>query len=166
MVPRRRRWVGVAAGGIAVGLLVATLLFPHTDPLVIHAKVSLIGPRLVYGPLAADDSRWEVVLTGVETGQVAWLRVAADLRPALDTHPGEQMLGAVARVLDVNPLGAIETLLPIYGPDVVCGQDEEGTPLTGPRAERRIRSLGSLGLPRVGPCLDALRHAPVGRQAG
>ena len=85
--------------------------------------------------------------------------MAADLRPALDTHPGEEMLGAVSTVLDANPAGAVQILLPRYGAEVVCGQDEEGSAIDRSRAERRALLLkGQPASPELQACLRVVRR--------
>jgi hypothetical protein len=165
-----RNWVKVVlvGGAVIAGVsgAVFILMFPHTNPEIIHVKTRVIGSRFVYAPLAYDETRWEVVLAGVRSGAPVWLRVAADLRPALDTHPGEEMLGAVSGVLDTNPLGAVRILLPGYGPDIVCGRDEEGLTIDRSRAERRERLLHDLGVAELGPCLEAVRRAQRSGAAG
>jgi hypothetical protein len=134
-------------------------MFPHTNPSAIHAKARIIGSRLTYAPLASEEARWEVVLKGVRSGEAPWLSVAADLRPALDTHPGEEMLGAVSTVLDTNPEGAVQILLPHYGADVVCGQDEEGLAIDRARAKRRTLLLkGQPATPELQACLSVVGH--------
>jgi len=148
----------VACVLVAIVSAVAFLLFPHTNPYVIHAKTLVIGPRLVYGPLAYDDAKWEVVLRGVRSAEPAWLRVAADLRPALDTHPGEEMLEAVSAVVDTNPRGALEVLVPQYGAELVCGQAEDGRAIDRSRAERRAHLVETVGGPKREDCLKILRQ--------
>jgi len=157
---RKHLRVALIAACILVGLVsaVALLLFPHTNPYVIHAKTLVIGPRLVYGPLAYDDAKWEVVLRGVRSGEPAWLHVAVDLKPALDTHPGEEMLGAVSTVVDTNPLGAVQILVPQYGAELVCGQGEDGLAIDQNRAERRVRLVQTVGGPQREGCLKILRR--------
>jgi len=150
----------LATGVVAVlAGTVAFFIFPHTNPSVIRAKARIIGPRLTYASLVYDDARWEVALKGVRSGDAAWLSVAADLRPALDTHPGEEMLGAVSTVLETNPVGAVQILLPRYGAEVVCGQDEEGLAIDRPRAERRVLLLERQpAAPELQACLTVVRH--------
>jgi hypothetical protein len=141
--PRRARTVALVVL-VALAATGATVLWPWTYPTVIHAKARILGPGLVYGPLAADDGRWDSVLAGVRSADPLWLRVAVDLRPVLDTHPGEEMVAAVSGVLDKNPAGAIAILLPAYGVGVVCGQDDEGDVIAHETAEKRLRLLQRL----------------------
>jgi hypothetical protein len=144
----------------------ALLMFPHTSASAIRLKTRIIGANLVYRPLAYDEDRWEVILRGVRSGDPAWLGVAADLRVALDTHPGEEMLGAVSVAIEANPAGAIQILLPQYGPDVVCGQDEDGQPIGAGQAERRIRLLEKAGVMNSGACLATMRKVVKNESAG
>lgn len=136
------RWALSAFGGLLcfVGISVL-LLFPQTDPFVIRLKTHIIGSGLTYAPLASDDDKWECVLEGVRSGDGTWLRVASDLYPALDTHPGEEMLGAVSTAFDKNPRGVLRILLPSYGAQAVCGEDEEGSVIDRLHAERRAQLL-------------------------
>ena len=151
----------LVATGVLVALagISALLLFPHTDPRAIRWKIRIIGSTLTYAPLASDDANWELVLKGVRSGDAAWLSVAADLRPALDTHPGEEMFGAVSTVLDKDPTGALRILLPSYGAEVVCGQDEQGSAVDRLRAERRALLLKGLpAAPERQACLGVVRR--------
>ena len=137
----------------------ALLMFPHTDPWVIRLKTRIIGSRLTYAPLASNDAKWEFVLKGVRSGDATWLSVASDLRPALDTHPGEEMIGAVSTVLEKNPTGALRNLLPSYGAQVVCGEDEEGSAIDRLHAERRAQLLKALpASPERQACLADVRR--------
>jgi hypothetical protein len=135
----------ISVSAMLIAGIVILGVWPCTNPWVVHAKSRILGPRLVYGPLAYDDDLWEVVLVGVRSGDSAWLRVAVDLRPSLDTHPGEEMLGAVSSVLDKNPIGALDMLLPLYGPSIVCAEDDEGAPISRVRAKERVQLLERMG---------------------
>jgi hypothetical protein len=132
--------VAIAVAIVAVAV-VGVIKFPITNPWVIRAKTHVFGPKAVYRPLAYYDEAWEVVLKGVKSGSSVWLRVAVDLYPALDTHPGEEMVEAVSTVIDTNPAGAIDTLVPIYGADIVCGQRGEEQTITPAVAEGRLGIL-------------------------
>jgi hypothetical protein len=151
-----------AAGGAAILLGAAVLIaWPWTSPIIIHAKTMTLGPRLTYGSLAFDDERWEIVVAGVKSGEPKWLRVAIDLKPVLDTHPGEEMLEAVASAFEGNPRNAIRILIPVYGAPIVCGLDENG-PVSAQRAAQRLRLLESLRMqqaasPEVEACAAVLR---------
>jgi hypothetical protein len=124
---------------LALGGIWVLFVFPHTQPWAIRWKVRIAGPRLVYESLAADDAIWEVVTNGVRSGDVEWLRVAKDLSPVLDTHPGEEMAEAVATVLRKNPAGAVGILLQDYGAEWVCGWDIDAN-----QARQRIELLKGL----------------------
>jgi hypothetical protein len=151
----RRTWI-VAAGAVLIALGVIAM-YPHTNPSMIHFKTKILGPRTTYGPLASREEVWETILAGVKSGEWHWLRVAVDLRPALDTHPGEQMVDAVASVIDVNPSGAIHWLLPAYGPELVCGEEQAGARVTGPRAQRRKALVEKVEDTGSAACLEVLR---------
>jgi hypothetical protein len=140
-----RRGLRIALGIVIVGgALVAAIEWPFTNPWLIRAKVRLLGPTIVYAPLAYRDEQWDAVLAGVKSGDAVWLYVAVDLYPALDTHPGEEMFGAVSTVVDKNPKGAVDVLLPTYGPAIVCGEQEEGQPINHATAERRVQLLAQI----------------------
>jgi hypothetical protein len=150
--PLRRALVGLGIIGIS-----ALPIFPHTNLWAIRWKIHIIGPRLTYGPLATDDAAWEVVLNGVRSGDSAWLSVASDLKPALDSHPSEEMDGAVSTVLDKNPSGALRILVPSYGAKIVCGEDEEGSVIDRLHAERRALLLKALpASPERQACLSVV----------
>jgi hypothetical protein len=157
-VRMRRSGLRIVIVGAAIVILgFVALMYPYTQPSLIQAKARILGPRLTYASFARDDDRWSIVLAGVRSGDLQWLRVAAALRPALDTHPGEEMLGAVATMFEENPSDAVGVLLPAYGADPVCGVDEEGLPLDVSRAQQRIailkRQRTSVGLQA---CLNIL----------
>jgi hypothetical protein len=159
-VKRIRRWALIAIGGLlSIAAISAFLLFPSTNPWVIRFKTHIIGAVLTYAPLASDDDKWELVLKGVRSGDETWLQVALDLYPALDTHPGEEMLGAVATAFDKNPSGAVRILLPTYGAQVVCGEDEEGSGIDRLHAERRAQLVeGLTASPERAACLTVIRQ--------
>lgn len=117
--------------------------------MIIGFKVHVLGPGVVYRSLSWDESRWEVVLAGVRSGRAEWLHVASALYPSLDTHPGEEMLGAVGSVFEANSAGALQVLLPRYGAEVVCSTDSEGAPLPVERATGRLRALRELSVAEV-----------------
>jgi hypothetical protein len=144
-----RLFLYTAFSFVAAALLAAAVLWPTTHPTLIHVKALAIGSRMTYGPLASDDSRWETVLHGVASGDSSWLRVASDLEPALDTHPGEEMIGAVSQAFDKNPFGALTILLPRYGEGIVCGQEADGGAISRDKAHQRLHLLETLPLTAV-----------------
>jgi hypothetical protein len=159
MRPILKYGIGLAVSGVVLAAAVACCLFPHTNPSIIHLKTMVLGPRLTYAPLTYDDARWEVVLEGVRSADVRWLQVAADLRPALDTHPGEEMLSAVSSVLELNPDDAIQLLIPAYGADLICAEDEYGASLPTAVAERRVRLLEHRAAsPAAQECIAAVKR--------
>jgi hypothetical protein len=167
MRPILKYSIAVALSAAVLAAAVAFLLFPHTNPSVIHLKTKVLGPRLTYAPLAYDSARWEVVLEGVRSADVRWLEVAADLRSALDTHPGEEMLSAVSSVLELNPHDAIQLLIPSYGADLVCAQDEDGGPVSAAVAKRRVRLLEDrVASPTARQCLAAVKRILGSEEAG
>jgi hypothetical protein len=126
----------------ATGVLLAVLAFwPHTSPSIVHLKTRLFGPRFVYGELTASNGGWDVVLAGVRTGDPEWLRVAVDLHGPLDTHPGEEMIEAVATVVERNPAAALTKLLPVYGVEIVCGAYAIDDVVAVATAERRQKAV-------------------------
>lgn len=129
---------------LVVLAIMVVIMWPFTNPWIIQTKVHLSGPKVVYKPLAYREDLWDIVLTGVKTGNKKWLRVAVALFPALDIHPGEEMISAVSTVIDKNPSGAIDVLIPIYGPDIVCGYQDEEEPVTLLTAERRLNLLSRI----------------------
>jgi hypothetical protein len=130
-----RNWILAAAAALIALSVVA--MYPHVNPSVIHWKAKVLGPRLTYGPLASREEVWDSIVAGVRSGEWRWLRVAVDLQPALDTHPGEEMVDAITSVIDANPHGAIQWLLPAYGAELVCGEEGAGVRVAGPRRQRR-----------------------------
>lgn len=139
---RKRAWIAI--GVVIVAAVVAgAIKFPLTNPWIIRAKVRLMSPKAVYWPLSYYDESWEIVLKGVKSGSSVWLHVAADLYPALDTHPGEEMDEVVSTVIETNPADAIDILVPVYGADLVCGQQEE-QPISPSLAEKRLNVLKSI----------------------
>jgi hypothetical protein len=136
----RRRFTLLLGIGVA-GLSAAALFWPWTNAWMIHTRSHIVGASLVYASLAHSDDRWAVVLRGVRSGDPAWLHVAADLSPALDTHPGEEMLAAVSVAFDANPGGALAILVPTFGANMVCGRDETGAHLASEKAKERLETL-------------------------
>ncbi len=131
---KRCRFLCISAILLPIGFI---LIFPLTNPWVIFSKDRITGVAWVYRGLSFEDDRWEVVLRGVKSGESIWLRVAADLKPALDTHPGEEMIGAVSIALDKNPESALKLLVPVYGAQLICGEEMDGSPLTPDHAKAR-----------------------------
>jgi hypothetical protein len=154
----RRAVALIAILGCIAGTF-ALLLWFWTHPTLISLRISVVGPVSTYRSLAGDDERWTTVVSGVRSGEADWLRIAARLHGVLDTHPGEQMLEAVAVAFDKNPDGAIRILVPAYGPEIVCAQTSEGEPLTPSQANRRmelLRQSNSLSGEIASACARAL----------
>ena len=157
---RRKQLLVVSCLVATVVALVVAAYWPHVSPTIIHFKVRLLGPELVYRTLVPYYERWDVVLAGVKTADPSWLRVAAELYPALDTHPGEEMLHAVSSVVERNPATALSLLQPIYGVGVVCGGDGIDDFLTPAVAEKRLKALQQYAqrveaTPELSACIQA-----------
>jgi len=60
----------------------------------------------------------------------------------------------------------VQILLPHYGAEVVCGQDEEGRTIDWARAEHRAGLLENSAVPEAGPCLAVIRQILSVRRAG
>lgn len=135
---------------IAIGIIIiimiisGIIIYPFTNPQIIRTKVGFLGHRFVYKQLSYHDDLWDTVLNGVKSTDSIWLHVAVDLYPSLDTHPGEEMDGAVATVIDKNPKRAISILLPTYGAETVCGHKEDWEPITSIEAKKRLQLLSSI----------------------
>jgi hypothetical protein len=111
----------------------------------------------VYFEVVGGVTNIQTIAAGRGTGAPDWLIVAADLQPALDAHPAEEMKDAVAVVMDANPVGALEILLPRYGAEAVCATQQEGEPIERAKAEARLRVLERLSqTPQVEECTRAL----------
>ncbi len=147
---------------VALGLLAAGACWPTTNPRLLHARVQVLGPHFVYGELTCcygdSATAWDAVLRGVRAGDRPWLILAADMRPALDTHPAEEMVGAVAAAWRASPQGALSMLLPAYGPDLVCGGIGSEEPIGASEAEKRLQDLRHANLDTWSrqKCLDVL----------
>lgn len=145
-------------------MLIAIQLVPYTGPQFLHVKSYMLGATLTYAAVAFDDEAWGTVLAGVRSGRREWLVVAADLRSALDTHPGEEMHDAVSVAIDSNPADAVSILVPAYGTDEVCGSAEFGVPVSHELAQLRLDRLS--GVPRtihLDDCEKSLRARLLGR---
>jgi hypothetical protein len=151
----RRNWILAASAALIVLPVVA--MYPHVNPSVIHWKAKVLGPRQTYGPLASRQEVWDAIVAGVRSGEWRWLRVAVDLQPALDTHPGEEMADAITSVIDVNANGAIQWLLPAYGAELVCGEEGAGVRVSGPRRQRRKALVEKVNDPGAAACLEVLQ---------
>ena len=169
---RRKQLLVACCLVVTVVAFVVAAYWPHVSPNIIHFKVRLFGPEFVYRALVPYYGRWDVVLAGVKTGDPSWLRVAAELYPALDTHPGEEMLHAVSSVVERNPATAVSLLVPIYGVGVVCGEDGIDDFLTPAAAEKRLKGLQEYAqrveaTPELSACIQAaeevMKQAPRGR---
>jgi len=136
--------VALVASVAAIGLL---LFWPSTNPVMIHARVRVLGPRTVYGNLtccSGDALPWDEVVRGVRSGEPRWLELAVAFKPALDTHPGEEMVTAVAAALTANPPAAVELLIPAYGADLVCAGQGSEDPVDAAGARGRLAALASV----------------------
>jgi hypothetical protein len=165
----RRRLARAALILAVAGGVFAFACWPHTNPVIIHAKVQVLGAGATYRPLAdvcglltfdcPNTDRWDEVVRGVGSGRHEWLVVAVDLHPALDTHPSEALHEAIARVFEKNPVGALTTLLPVYGAQDVCGSGR-GEPVARDTAARRLAVLDGPAVARVPrPLVKACRNA-------
>jgi hypothetical protein len=157
-VVRRRRKQIIVGGLVAlIAALIAALFWPSAHARTICWRVHLLGPGPVYRSLAQDEGKWSSIVEGVRGGNSVWLKVAVALRPALDTHPGEEMLEAVTGVIDRNPDGAIRLLIPAYGPDLVCALGADGGPVSAETAQTRLRRIRQDGLDRGADGLACVR---------
>jgi hypothetical protein len=75
----------------------------------LHQEVSSKGARTVVAELTRNDEKdWNVVLAKVESGNAAWLRVAAELRKGTDAGGTEDLDFSVARALPKAPVSVLK----------------------------------------------------------
>jgi len=85
----------------------------------IEGQIDHDGAKAVVGRLTAGTGKpWRAVLTHIESGQEAWLKVAHALHPGVDAGSGEDLAAAVATALRNNPA----PVLKMTGPDFPLAQ--------------------------------------------
>jgi len=146
---------------LGIGLCAAAY-WPHVSPTINHVKSRIFGPRFVLYNLWPYPDRWAALLDGVASGDASFFRSAVDLYPAIDGESADLMIDAVFTGLEHNASGAIAILVPVYGPDTVCGVIG-GAEITPERAKRRLQLLQELAQrggegPSLGGCLSAAQQ--------
>jgi len=141
VIEMRRGLVLAIVGCTACAFAIVIWFWPH--PSLIAARIAMFGAVPTYRSLSGHEARWAAVVNGVRAGRPEWLTIAVDLRSALDTHPGEEMLEAVADAFDANPDAAIRILVPAYGPETVCAPLGGHEPATVSHARARLERLRS-----------------------
>jgi len=95
---------------------------------------------------SGKGTAWQDVLRNVETGRVAWLRVAQQLLKGTDAGNTESLYFAVSLALTRNP----EAVLPMLGPEIPAGKICT-VPYIEPseKTEREYRAKARAALDRI-----------------
>lgn len=117
--------------------------------------------------LFADDPRYSLLLSGVEAGRNEWLRLAQDMKPAVDGAVAEDLDASLAKALINNPQGVLKLLSPNGGKSSWRIKDICGAPIPAPGKAwlseykaKAISAVGAVSDPGLGEqrrrCLQAL----------
>ncbi len=71
------------------------------------SRVEESGPQAVIAQLFQSDTEWTELSRNIESGDDAWLRVAASLRPGSDAGSALSLIYSVARAIPANPHGVL-----------------------------------------------------------
>jgi hypothetical protein len=87
--------------------------------MLIREKGAATALRQIY----ESEKQWQELLRGIATGQVNWLNVANELRPASDAGSAEQLELAVGEALEHRPSTVLRVAFPVFGVSVCGGPD-------------------------------------------
>lgn len=87
----------------------------------LHQEISSKGARTVVMELARNDEKdWNNVLSKIESGDAAWLRIAADLRKGTDAGATEDLDFSVARALPKAPVPVLKLVGQGFTTNEIC----------------------------------------------
>jgi hypothetical protein len=87
----------------------------------VSVQIEKLGTRAALTRIYNTKGEWQELLKGIGSGTVAWLRVAARLRPASDAGTSEQLDLAVGEALEHQPRNVLTVAMPAFTISVVCG---------------------------------------------
>lgn len=106
---------------ILLALAAVPLMAAERTAEQIAADIDRNGPVKLVATLSSTAPQdWQHVLDAIATGDEAWLDIAARLRPGTDAGTGEDLVGAVAAALKVNPDAVLPMIGPAFPMDEVC----------------------------------------------
>ena len=124
-------------------------------------QIEQSGGSAVYRHLGADEAAFDRVTRQIETGDAAWLKVAAALRPFADAAGAESLDFAVARALPKEPSRVLRLMAGGYG--LVCTSPyiEPAPGVAEAYAKEALRALASVKEPALKPvalqCANGVR---------
>ncbi|MDY6943158.1 MAG: hypothetical protein SVU69_09110 [Pseudomonadota bacterium] len=130
-----RRWFTLFVPLLMLSLL-ASVLRPtppeSLSPEVLLAAIEEVRASRVIDELLADDGHyWHQFLQGVESGELAWLGAAAQLRPMLSVVHGQALERAVARALPRAPASVLALSRQGFSVRQLCTPVGEGSSQNG-----------------------------------
>lgn len=90
------------------------------SPDEIQARIDRQGGHKVLWALWENQTEWNQVLAGIESGNTSWLKLAQQLHPFSDAGASEELHSAVARALPKAPERVLAMIGPGFEIEFVC----------------------------------------------
>lgn len=153
------------AGGLA-------WVFRPLDPeawraLAAEADDAALAAQLVWSGFEGRvvEERWRHFLAAVGQGDATALELARRVCPKADTHPGEELLDALAVHLEARPELAFKAISQCVRPRVLCSAPDQPRDVAR-RQQEAVRAVLDGGWSReAAECLEALSPRPARKWA-
>ena len=100
---------------------------PAPTPKMVEARIHAIGAQPTVRELWNRPGDWDAVMAGIESGDAAWLKVAAELKPGADAGSSESLAIVVSRSIQHNAPAFLRIAFPSFGIAVCSDLTIEGT---------------------------------------
>jgi hypothetical protein len=156
-----RTAVLVLATALAVAVVQAQPA--EVDASHVLAEIAKSGAIPTFKALVKNGD-WVHVLSGVETGESDWLRVAVAIHPATDAGDSEMLSLAAGVALAKHPQAVLSIWGSHDGVQGICGYPDLAEPQTNtPQKavayiDTRIHAVGKVSGPLAQECLKVLRR--------
>jgi hypothetical protein len=132
------------------------------------ADIEKRGAETVFAELSQGE-RWDEFIRKVETGQIPWLQLAVQLRPASDQAAATLLTVAAGVALAKAPRQVLSVVIPTLPVEEVCGMPDVSDLRFATKAkatrylDARIAAVAELTQPSISDlksaCLKALKEA-------
>lgn len=147
-------------------------------PSALMQRIAAGGAQAVLVSVYSNDDEWHALLSGIASGNRAWLRVAVALHPVADAGASSQIKLAVGEALEHRPQTVLEIAVPTFTVKDICdGPDIDDKRynsynLAVTAIARREHMLSAASIPQLASlrdsCIQQLRESrlPIARFYG
>jgi hypothetical protein len=115
-------WLRCISVALVSALAPAQASAAGVSPTIVMADIERDGAKKVVARLnGGSGAGWETVRAGIASGKRAWLDVARAIRPGVDAGTGEDLTGALATALRVNPSAVLRLVGSDFQLTQICG---------------------------------------------